>query len=176
MRWSRSSLAKVTWYSFLDLICCSLGAALLLFLIIASVEEKKFKHDNRLLGVRVTHERGFKAEIGIEIKAPGSEIWRRANDAAENYVCFSAPSQPSSGAESFVLIPDPAFGRWSFRPYLIDYPDIDQEDKSIVIEMKVFGQETLPECEVLQNPDGQVLFLPGHTGKELEIYVAARGE
>lgn len=172
------ALFEFMWYSFLDLICCSFGAALLMFLMISSVEEKRFIHENKVFIVRAMHQQGSKAEVGIEFKRPGMDMWKRPEENSHNVYSFSMLSQPASGSEAFVMLFEPAAGTWHFRTFLVNYPNLyfgddftEKPDTTCQLQMQILGQETLGDCKVFKEPGKFSLSVPGDTSPELVLHV-----
>jgi len=112
---------KTNYLSFLDLMCNSLGSAMLLLLLIASAgSQPETGQRNPMMLVRCYTEKGPRPEIRIEVKRPGRQNWERSKQIEKAFE-FSATAEPTSGAESFVVIYDPAEGDWQFRAWVVSF-------------------------------------------------------
>lgn len=163
-----TSWTGARFISYLDLIACSFGGALLLFLLIAaSSASTRGQPGDGLVLIRCHHLRGPRAELGLEFRRPGSLTWERAG-ASPNYPFFSVRSGPESGSEAVLLLPEPEPGVWSFRPYLVDFPRKDAGRNAIGVQFDVVGSRArrLPEEEP------EALLWPGDTGPVLRVRVA----
>lgn len=105
--------------TFLDLISCSFGAAVLIFLISEfSAEPKLDAPENESLIVRCKHVAGAKSEVRIEYLRPGTTTWLGAFRGDEaGPLEFAAQSDYGQGAEAFVFFANAAEGEWKFRAY-----------------------------------------------------------
>lgn len=117
------------YMSYLDLMCCGFGGAVLMFLIVASSRPEQNPTD-QLLVVRCrakTSDGGAvtkRAEVGLEFRAVGELKWQRlgSDDQHPDRWTFTAPSRNGSGSETISIWRHPVAGKWEFRPYLIDFP------------------------------------------------------
>lgn len=135
------------YLSYLDLMCCGFGGAVLMFLIVASSRPEQRPTDQILvvrcrtdweragantasgLGSAAAGQEGElarppRAEVGIEYRRGGELVWQRGKpgETTGNAWIFVAPSGDGSGSETVLVWRQPARGRWEFRPYLIDFP------------------------------------------------------
>ncbi len=120
---------KTRFISYLDLMCCGFGGAVLMFLVTAVADVVRTP-TNDLIFIRCRHNlesKNPRAEIAIEYQVPGSEIWilPNRNDPIINNVfpAFSAVSQKGGGSESVLVIRSPKRGEWRFRALLVNYPN-----------------------------------------------------
>lgn len=117
------------YMSYLDLMCCGFGGAVLMFLIVASSRPEQNPTD-QLLVVRcraMTSDGGTtprRAEVGLEFRVAGELKWQRlgSDDSQPDRWTFTAPSRNGSGSETISIWRHPPAGKWEFRPYLIDFP------------------------------------------------------
>jgi hypothetical protein len=137
-----SSLPRPSFFAYLDLVCCSMGAGMLMFIIAVSATpaEKSKARESRLVAIRCIHIAGPKLEVGIEMLPPHSKEWIRP--IGSDQVSFVAPSDSKSGAEACVILLSPAEGIWEFRPYLVvDNPKGDE----VRVRLESFGQPVMVE-------------------------------
>jgi|GEM_PF-5880973 len=119
--------------SFLDIIACALGAAILLFLIGVHVQESfvAVESDDTLL-VRCDHIGGAPAVVGIEFQKEG-EPWTLANTAldTQNGYAVASASKTEKGMVSLLILFKPKVGKWKFRPVLMNFagPSPEEETK-----------------------------------------------
>jgi hypothetical protein len=171
------SLAKARFISLLDLMCCSFGGALLIFLIVLSADPGGAK-DNPLLVVRCKRVGGSpQAEVGIKFKGPADETWQwaqRDEAAAAGNVFFSARSAAGSGSEACLMLVRPAPGQWEFRPYLVNYPAGASRD-AVRVELDIYGQALDGPPQILDA--GRPLHHPGHDeGQHVLANIRAVGD
>ncbi|MCI0343879.1 MAG: hypothetical protein L0221_00355 [Chloroflexi bacterium] len=161
-------LGRFSYLSFLDLICCGFGGALLLFLIGASATPRDADAPTgSMILVRARHHDGEKAEVGIEFRRPGSRDWLRpatANGAAEG---FSATAEAGSGSEAFLVLFIPEPGRWEFRPYLIDRRIAPAGARPTEVVLEVTGEGVIPPGD--QKPVSMAE--SGRTGQIVSVFV-----
>lgn len=152
------SLPQPNFLAYLDLICCAMGAGLLLFLVAVSATPaaKPAAEESELLAVRCVHVAGERLEVGIEMRAPGTTEWVRS--AGPNRVGFVAPSDEKSGAEACAILLAPAEGVWEFQPYLIAHNPKDA--KWVKVKLDVYGQS----FKVESAPKEDELIQMRHTG------------
>ena len=160
---------KTRFLSYLDLMCCGFGGALLMFLIVASAQPRRAPSNPMLVvRFRAQGEDGRRwelpgGELGIEYRRVGSRAWIRANGpsvaddlaeygprdatAGDGEESRKWPVQPQSapgqGAEAVLICRRPRSGNWEFRAYLADYPAEDDlapaNDSPIPIVVEVLG-------------------------------------
>ncbi|MFO0906381.1 MAG: hypothetical protein U0939_25470 [Pirellulales bacterium] len=180
------------YLSYLDLMCCGFGGAVLMFLIVASARPEQHPTDQLLVvRCRALWESAptaasadsssspstlARAEAGLEYRRAGDVVWRRLSPrqlAPDRWV-FMAPSKAGSGTETILVWRHPPQGRWEFRPYLIDFPAARQRE--------VEGQTTTPGSTAVpvrlevqarrlrsSGETDSVLRLPGETGGTLVV-------
>lgn len=160
--------AQVNYLAYLDVISCSFGAAVLLFLIAVSAESQSGNREVTLL-IRCIHHDGSRAEVGVEFRRPDATDWERSGLLQPGVFGFSATSEPDSGTEAFLLVAEPVPGIWEFRPYLVDFPRNAVDSKPTVVELILFSDQAwVVEGEGRAELKGD----PGHTvGKSLRIRV-----
>lgn len=124
---------KARFISYLDLMCCGFGGAVLLFLITASADPERTP-TNDLIFVRCRHEATSsnpRAEIAIQYLEPGSDEWKNpapSKPTSPNVIpAFAAISQPGGGSEAVLVLRSPRSGTWQFRAYLVNYPVLQKE-------------------------------------------------
>jgi hypothetical protein len=167
-------LPQPSFLAYLDLVCCAMGAGLLMFLIAVSAApvEKPTARESQLLAIRCHHlgkegdkEGGPRLEVGIEFRRPGSSEWVRS--VGPDQLGFVAPTDPKSGAEACVILLAPREGIWEFRPYLVDYPRGTTEP--VLVKLEAYGQPVVPD-----EPAGvQPLRKTGDAGTVLKVRVQA---
>ena len=172
--------------SFLDLICCSLGAAVLMLIIAVTADPAGRPHAPRPpLIVMCRFAGGTRAEVGIEFRVPNHPSWqrcrssmardsdRRPDSAAEmstalhasTATMFSATSEPNSGSYAVLIITDPEPGPWQFRPYLIDFPRGASTDEPVVVQLEALSRSLDgPSKGILET-----LHFPGEAGRPFAV-------
>lgn len=131
-----------TALTFVDVMCCTLGGALLLLLLVASAEPDAAGKPGRALVVRFSLAGGDRGELGLEARPPGAADYRRL--PSKDIVFFSAPATPDGGAAAVAVVADPAPGAWRFRPYLVDWParptlTKEGQDAGLTVRGEAFG-------------------------------------
>jgi hypothetical protein len=178
------------YLSYLDLMCCGFGGAVLMFLIVASSRPEQRPTDQILVvRCRTDWERAGKgsgqselplarAEVGIEYRRAGDLAWRRGRqgEGAGEASVFAAPSRDGSGTETVMVWRQPTRGRWEFRPYLVDFPTMNRrsvgqtapsdgrEPTTVPVKLEVLGRRLRLEGE-----SASQLRLPGETGATLQV-------
>lgn len=157
--------------SFMDVIACGLGAAILLFLLGASAQSglTDGPQSDTIL-IRCTHESGPPASIGIEFQPPGSSVWKLADTHidADNGFVLASSSQGVGRMVSFFLLYTPAAGEWRFRPVMLDYATIGSSDETRV-RITVAGRN----ARIIGDSSNEsVLRQVGLTGEEVVVKIA----
>ncbi len=103
--------------ALLDLVCCGLGAAAVLWILSASwLPQDVPPVGSTSLVVRCRKgPQSPPAEIGIEFRPPSQNHWVSVDPSC---VRFSAESNSSSGGQAFLVFQNPEPGYWQFRSYL----------------------------------------------------------
>jgi hypothetical protein len=151
---------QTRFISYLDLMCCGFGGALLMFLIVASARERIDASESMLVvrcwadGSEESSGPISGAEVGIEYRRAGTKDWIRANGLSseddltgvssdgrrgEKWVFFptSASGQP---VEAVLICQFPRPGRWEFRAYMADFSAVEgPSDGSISVTMEFLG-------------------------------------
>jgi hypothetical protein len=140
-------LGRLSYLSYLDLICCGFGASLLMFLIVISADAgARPEEANATLIVRCRHESGRHAAVGIEFQAPGSDEWRHdVNLHFGDGIAFSATSEPDSGGDALLILTNPQPGQWHFRPFLKDYSKSKSTMGELEVRLEILGQPSQPK-------------------------------
>lgn len=170
------------YLSYLDLMCCGFGGAVLMFLIVASARPEQYPTD-QLLVVRCRATEGSstgpatrRAEVGLEFRVAGEPTWERLQpgDARPNRWTFVAPSRDGSGTETLSIWRRPPSGKWEFRPYLIDFPaasrvsDSPSPNREVAVTFEALGRNVRRWGDV-----HSVLRLPGEAGQVVTIELRA---
>lgn len=116
------TFTRFRYISYLDLVCCGFGGALLLFLIMVATSSRRGPV-NQMVVVRCYCEGGPKAEIGLLLKPPGSaQFLDPPRPGADPHIrSFSARSAALGGGEAFIVLIDPKSGEWEFLAYQKDF-------------------------------------------------------
>lgn len=165
----RSGWVRWGFLTFLDLITCGLGGAVLLFVISATATPviPTEQHDRSVLVFCTRVEPSAPTEIGIEWRRAGAAVW--SSSAPGGSESFSLPSEPGSGAEAFVLFPALPAGEWEFRPYLRDFPDPETIPGACTVLIRASGERV---TVLTEDASPKRMGLPGDTGQVLRIHVA----
>lgn len=153
--------------SFLDLISCGLGGALLLFVIGAAATpvSPPLPTDRSVLIVS-RHAGGARAEVGLEWRISGGD-WRREDEHDSQAV--SIPSSADAGGEAVLILRDPPSGRIEVRPYFRAFPaaghDREGGDVGCRVSIDAFGKGT----SLRRSPSPITMAWPGRTGQIVEI-------
>ena len=166
------NIRQFGFVAFLDLMCCGIGATVLLLLIaVTSVPEHPLAASDETLVVCSELLSGPTAEIGIEYLPPGKTQWERASSLPGKAEFYAVTSGPQSGGDTFFILFAPKSGTWKFRPYLADFPHNRQTDGNLVetnVRLWVYGKhDAVP---ILGGSDS--MLLPGAHGEELAVHVA----
>lgn len=144
--------------AFLDLMCCSFGGALLLFLLMASANPEPLERAqrNRMMVVRCVHQGGPKPEIRLECRRPGRVTWQRLDRLSQQesglkVFFYSAPAEKEGGGDSFALIFQPAVGTWEFRAFLHGFPK-DQPVGPVLLQIEVDGDDIDTHTDIGDRP------------------------
>ena len=153
--------------SFLDLVCCAFGGAVLMLLIAVSSppDAKPTVRDNTLL-VWCRHRSGPAAEIGLEFRRPGGTEWIPFVQAPELGPGFA--SHGLAGTSAFFLLLAPEEGVWEFRPLLADAAE---SGGPTVVEAECTGDD---DTHVEHSPGPTELHRTGDVGKPLRVRVGPR--
>lgn len=116
------------YLAFLDLTSCGFGCALILMLMVASVNSPPHGDQprQRVLFVRfwMAGDGVERPEVVIECLRPGGREWERIrpDDPTLTGLDFSARSSADSGAEAVAVVYNPPPGKWAFRALLVGFP------------------------------------------------------
>jgi hypothetical protein len=118
-----------TWsgvISYLDLMCCGFGGALLLLLIVSVCQpQPSAGASGRLMIVRAYTSGGPLPEIRMSCRRPHRSEWETVEtlqtEFGDRLFSFQAEPMPGSGGESVWAIQDPDEGSWEFRVNLITF-------------------------------------------------------
>lgn len=121
------------YVSFLDLMCCGFGGALLMFLIVVSTQSRQEPSQPMLL-IRCRANLGDNsaarsgAELGLQYRRAGQTPWTRPNGPqdANGLVSggksrawyFFPKASDGSGADAVFICNHPRAGRWEVRAYV----------------------------------------------------------
>ncbi len=166
----RKRLGDAALMSFLDLISCGLGAALLLFLIAATatpVIQPEERNESVLVISR--HLGGPRAEVGLQWRVEGEDRWNR--DAEGESAVLSVPSSVNSGGEAVLILQNSRAGLIEVQPYLRSFPTIqqagdDQEGQGTQVTLDVLGRGA-----AIETPESEPvpLLWPGRGGQIVRI-------
>lgn len=162
------SFTRFRYISYLDLVCCGFGGALLLFLIALSGSSVSSRRGpvNEMVIIRCAHKAGPKAEVGILFKRPDDEQFLEPGSADPDVRSFSAYSGSDSGGEAFLVLPRPQAGVWQFRVWQKNFP-AGAEAGGGQVEFEVFGQDVERLDDEIRGGDG-----PLHGPGELSSRIA----
>ena len=140
-----NDLGRLGYLSYLDLICCGFGSALLMFFIVISAAAgSRLEEANAALIVRCHYESGRQAEVGIEFQPPGSDRWQHdISGQTEWGVMFSASSEPNSGGDALLVLANPQPGLWLFRPYLVNYSKSKTTTELLKVRLELVGEHCM---------------------------------
>lgn len=140
--------------SFLDIIACGLGAAILLFLIGVQIQEDlRSSESEETVLVRCEHVGGSPAVIGIEYQI-NNKPWTLAStlDTQEGYALGTA-SKNDERMISLLVLFRPKTGIWKFRPVLLNFAGGTAEEVTM-IRLSVSGpqisDQTVPKTSLLK--------------------------
>ena len=153
--------------SFLDLISCGLGAALLLFVIgAAATPVLPPLDDDRSVLIVSRREGGSHAEVGLQWRIPGGD-WQ--SSVAELAQALSVPSSAQSGGEAILILRAPPSGRIEVRPYLRSFPAPGQDPAGLGpgcrVSIEAFGKGVA----IPASPPPVPMVWPGRAGQVVEI-------
>lgn len=155
---------KARFISYLDLMCCGFGGAVLMFLITAAADPPRTPTNN-LIMVRCHHELNSgnpRAEIAIEYQLPRTDQWIRPSprEPMQNNVipAFAAVSTVNGGSEAVLVLRSPQPGEWRFRAYLVNYPQQAEQ---------AGGNSTLP-CQLRFEVKGNLVDASDFNSFELQ--------
>jgi hypothetical protein len=173
--------------SYLDLMCCGFGGALLMFLIVASANERLVPAQPMLVvrcRTSIASGEGPQsngAELGIEYRRVGARDWTRVNgpptdndlvdmsakgkEKGEKW-SFQPPTAPGQPAESVAIFRYPQPGKWEFRAYLADFPSASNANTPLAVEFEILGS-----AQAQSKP--KVLLTPGTTTSPIPITIGA---
>lgn len=167
-----TSSSQAAFLSFLDLISCGLGGALLLFLIAitATPQDQPAPEDQTVVVFTSPAQDpagfGMRAEVGLEWREinPGDKgsnrDWIRVE--TERSLVASVPSSNDGGGEALLVLTLPKTTEIEVRPYLRDFPAANSASGSCFVQIKVLGQKV----SILgPNPNPVPLIWPGQTGQ-----------
>lgn len=143
--------------SFLDLICCGLGASIMLFLIAAAApptQEIISSEGSIMVWAEVVA--GTKAEISLEYWGPSDGKWNRMI-SKRKAIQFSADTSLKNGGAALVVLPKPESGTHRFRAVMVNYPKADFGDvvpPEVKLTPMTSGHEIvhLPKPKILEHP------------------------
>ena len=137
-----TSFTRFRYISYLDLVCCGFGGALLLFLVAVSASSVSSRQGqvNEMVVVHCSHKSGPKAEVGIEFQRPSDERFQQPGSADSDIRSFAARSGPNSGGETFLVLKRPQSGLWRFRVWQKDFP-AGADVGGGRVELEVIGQD-----------------------------------
>ena len=131
-------MSAASMISFLDLVCCAFGGAMLVFLIATSAETPGGPAPpGSLVIVRCKPPAGKepRGEVGIEFRRPGQTTWERALPGDQARHQLSATSEPNGGSDALLVLLQPDSGTWEFRPYLVNSPKGSEDPVRVDIEV-----------------------------------------
>lgn len=117
--------------SYLDLMCCGFGGAMLMFFIVASAQSsQKTGLPMLVIRAKVVNDNGLTPdqaiEFGIQYRKRGDEKWIRANasmkhesisgDGGEAWF-FNSLASSNNGSEALFICNRPKSGVWEARAY-----------------------------------------------------------
>ncbi len=116
---------------FLDLICCALGAGVMLFLIYATPLGPPEIARPRIL-IRCEQVGGSEPRsIGILYREPFSTRWRAARHGNDRFRFVSHEASDEPGV-AMLLIENAEAGEWGFRSYVVDYPPSRSDTRTLI--------------------------------------------
>jgi hypothetical protein len=172
-----SATPSTSFLSYLDLISCAFGGAVLLFLIVSVSGTPSGDEEAAavpMIVVRCFHADAVnapKAEVGIEYRRPGHLDWERPKPGSKQTEVFAATSEPNSGAEAFLLLFGPETGPWEFQPYLINFSRQEGVPCELRMKIEVIGENVRPD----PNPQPLIgMKLPGEVGQVVKVNISGR--
>jgi hypothetical protein len=164
-----------SFLTFLDLITCGLGAALLLLLITAlarSTDPQQDSHPSVMLVVRTTDDT-VPGEVGFLYRRGPSEPWQRIEDDTRlqpslvESDTLVKPVRP--GVVAWAVLSDLPTGTHEVRPYLRDYAGSSDvtEPRPCRVILEATGQDVT--SSVVATPSA--LLRPGDAGLTVTIHV-----
>lgn len=130
-----ASIQRNMFTSFLDLICCGLGAAILLFLLVVAFPSDAANVESKCILVFGKVVDGPKAEIAIEFKRPSDTSWNRVGADVVN---FSSSTTAKVGGSAVCAIQDIEPGVYQFQIVMVNFPR-SRADQKCMVQMEVSG-------------------------------------
>jgi len=138
-----NSYRQHAFLSFLDLISCAFGAAVLIFVISAVGGDKdKGVEAPDVLLVYARHVNGDAPEIQFEIRDPLGVVVRTTDELPIGYRRFAAPANSRSGA--YLIVPKPSAGQWSVRAFWVD----GRVTQNAVFKIELFCKDLKPKDRI----------------------------
>lgn len=158
-------IARRFLLSFLDLICCALGAGIILFLMNTVPRGRSEVAEPVILIACRQADRSPAREVGIQYKPPSTSRWTSALGADCPFHYVSHEGRLDDRGVAVLLIEDAEPGVWEFRGYVVDY-GAQRSASRTMLELSVSG---------LSGPDSRnhiQAFLPGdRSSKSLRVTV-----
>jgi hypothetical protein len=119
--------------SFLDLISCAFGAAILIFLVAVTSDDSQGSGTTADVLLIRCHKSGKPVEVQFRLKDPKGRLIHSAGKLPAGYRRFIARSQEQS--TSFMIIPKPIPGIWTIQAYWANESIADGESATAKIEV-----------------------------------------
>lgn len=143
-----NSYRRYAFLSFLDLISCAFGAAVLIFVISALGGEKNAGSESPdVMLFFAKHVSGTAPEVQFEVRDPMGFIFRTTGDMPEGTRRFASPAGNASGA--YLVIPQPAAGDWTVRLFWVD----GYMKQNAVFELESFSPVQKPNDRISQRAE-----------------------
>lgn len=122
--------------SFLDLISCAFGAAILIFLVSVTTEQSQATNAAAdVLLIRCIQQQGEPIEVHFVVREPNGRVVRSVSGLPRGYSRFIASTHEQAG--SYLIIPEPAPGQWSIQAYWAN--ESIKADESSVAKIEVLS-------------------------------------
>jgi hypothetical protein len=118
--------------------------------------------------IRCYHLKGPKAEIRLEYRSPGQVTWQRADGPSLNGFGFSASAEKTSGAESVVVLFEPADGLWEFRASVVGFPQDGAPLEALALAFEASGDRLTP---VIYDDADHLVLWPGDRTPAIRVRV-----
>lgn len=141
---------RLAFLAFLDLISCAFGSAVLIFVVAASAgRPEQGVETSHLMLVRVSHLGGTSPEIELECIDPDGMRRLSSEFLPPGWRRFAAPA--GSGGGTYLVIPQPQSGSWTFRAFWTDadwgagVPGSPEPSKEARFSMEIFCPRGTPQ-------------------------------
>ena len=132
---------KFAFLSFLDLISCAFGSAVLIFIVSAAIQQESGgQQQAKLLFVYVHPVSGAAQELDFEIRDPDGVRRLSSEPLPNRWKRFATPAKTGGG--SCLVINAPSPGQWRFRVYWTN--GAFQANSAGKLQLEIFCPDGVP--------------------------------